>query len=167
MQLKNNTTRIAYNNRWQGCACICHRCCSKKSQAGNSVYRLVAQDVEHAANSLNYHFSSVDAAANKNSLYALKYAEFVVTLVKGEQALSKENDSLKTIVSFLQRQVDKLNVMMINLSSVNSQQSTILTSGLLAQNVLNPFANSTTITYSLPQIYKSAKLIIADKKELH
>jgi hypothetical protein len=45
----------------------------------------VAQDVEKAAKSLNYDFSGVDAAKNDKDLYGLRYAEFVVPLVKGMQ----------------------------------------------------------------------------------
>ena len=54
-----------------------------------------AQDVEKAAKSLNYDFSGVDAAKNDKSLYGLRYAEFVVPLVKAVQELSSQNDSLK------------------------------------------------------------------------
>jgi hypothetical protein len=49
----------------------------------------VAQDVEKAAKELNYDFSGVDAAKNNKDLYGLRYAEFVVPLVKAVQELSR------------------------------------------------------------------------------
>ena len=48
----------------------------------------VAQDVEKIAKSLNYNFSGVDAPKNDKDLYGLRYAEFVVPLVKAVQELS-------------------------------------------------------------------------------
>ena len=42
----------------------------------------VAQDVEAAAKKLNYDFSGVDKPQDANGLYKLRYAEFVVPLVK-------------------------------------------------------------------------------------
>ena len=56
--------------------------------------------MEKAAKSLNYDFSGVDAAKNDKDLYGLRYAEFVVPLVKGVQELSKENDSLNQSVRY-------------------------------------------------------------------
>ena len=56
----------------------------------------IAQDVEKAAKELGFDFSGVDAAKNDKDLYGLRYAEFVVPLVKAVQELSKENDNLRT-----------------------------------------------------------------------
>jgi hypothetical protein len=55
----------------------------------------IAQDVEKAAKELGYDFSGVDAAKNNKDLYGLRYAEFVVPLVKAVQELSKQNEELK------------------------------------------------------------------------
>ncbi len=54
----------------------------------------IAQDVEQAAKELGYNFSGVDAAKNDKDLYGLRYAEFVVPLVKAVQELSKQQDEL-------------------------------------------------------------------------
>jgi hypothetical protein len=54
----------------------------------------IAQDVEKAAKELGYEFSGVDAAKNDKDLYGLRYAEFVVPLVKAVQELSKQHDDL-------------------------------------------------------------------------
>ena len=96
--------------------------------------------MEKAAKSLNYDFSGVDAAKNDKDLYGLRYADFVVPLVKGEQELSKENDSLKSIVSSLQNQINELKAMLVsgNQSAVSGQQLTIISSASLQQNIPNP-----------------------------
>src|SRR5690606_2517824 len=57
----------------------------------------VAQEVAQVAEKMGYDFSGVDKPKNENeSFYAIRYAEFVVPLVKAVQELSAENDALKT-----------------------------------------------------------------------
>jgi trimeric autotransporter adhesin len=71
----------------------------------------IAQEVEEAANEIGYEFSGVDAPKNENDLYGLRYAEFVVPLVKGMQEqqimieeLKLENEQLiKQNEAILQR----------------------------------------------------------------
>jgi hypothetical protein len=132
----------------------------------------IAQDVEAAAKKINYDFSGVEAPKNSNDLYSLRYSDFVVPLVKAVQELSSQNSVLKSQnesqqnqIEDLQNRIAKLEAMM-NVSSqsaVNSQQSIAISSASLAQNVPNPFSNSTTINYSLSQQFSSAKIIITDK----
>ncbi|HWK02059.1 MAG TPA: tail fiber domain-containing protein [Puia sp.] len=55
----------------------------------------VAQEVELAAKSLQYSFSGVDAARNDKDLYSLRYAEFVMPLVKAVQELATQQALLK------------------------------------------------------------------------
>lgn len=45
----------------------------------------LAQDVEKAANDCNYSFSGVEIPENGKGLYKLRYAEFVIPLVKAVQ----------------------------------------------------------------------------------
>lgn len=118
----------------------------------------IAQDVETAAQSLNYDFSGVDAAKNNKDLYGLRYSDFVVPLVKGEQELSAQNDSLRAEIAQLKAMVTQL-ASRLN-QSINSVK---LSSASLEQNVPNPFESSTTIAYTLPQNYSKAQLIITDK----
>jgi hypothetical protein len=125
----------------------------------------VAQDVEKSAKELNYDFSGVDKPGNANSLYGLRYADFVVPIVKGMQELSSENDSLKSEITNLKSEIDEIKGMIIsNQSSSINKQTTIISSASLSQNIPNPFANSTTISYSISQHFSSAKIIITDKK---
>jgi len=59
----------------------------------------VAQDVEAVAKSIGFEFSGLDV--DESGIYGLRYAEFVVPLVKAVQELSEQNEKL-------QKQVDEL-----------------------------------------------------------
>jgi hypothetical protein len=63
----------------------------------------VAQEVEAAAKSIGYDFSGVDAPQHENDYYGLRYAEFVVPLVKAVQELARENEDLKERISRLEK----------------------------------------------------------------
>ncbi|MEO7266194.1 MAG: tail fiber domain-containing protein [Ferruginibacter sp.] len=57
-----------------------------KSKASEILHTgFIAQEVEAAAKKIGYDFSGVDIPKNENDLYALRYAEFVVPLVKAVQ----------------------------------------------------------------------------------
>jgi hypothetical protein len=116
----------------------------------------VAQDVEKAAKELNYDFSGVDAAKNDKDLYGLRYADFVVPLVKAVQELSKMNDEKDAKINELETRLSKLE------STMNVQQ-TAISSASLEQNIPNPFNLTTTINYTLPQQYSAAKIVIVDQ----
>jgi len=135
----------------------------------------IAQDVEKAAKGLNYDFSGVDAAKNEHDLYGLRYAEFVVPLVKAVQELSSENEKLKSENEDLekkydaqQKQIDELKAMVFTgnkftAATANDQQQTInLSSASLEQNNPNPFDHTTTIHYTLPQKFSSAQIVVTD-----
>jgi hypothetical protein len=121
----------------------------------------VAQDVEKVAKALNYNFSGVDAPKNDKDLYGLRYAEFVVPLVKAVQELSAKNDELE-------QRVAKLESLLTAQSSTtnNAMQVISLSSASLSQNTPNPFKGATTIHYNLPQQYSSAKIIIMSNGKL-
>ncbi|MBK7214950.1 MAG: tail fiber domain-containing protein [Bacteroidales bacterium] len=68
----------------------------------------VAQEVEKAAQQLGYDFSGVDAPKNDKDVYALRYADFVVPLVKAVQEqqqqitdLKNDNTELKSVIEEL------------------------------------------------------------------
>ncbi|MBA3647750.1 MAG: tail fiber domain-containing protein [Chitinophagales bacterium] len=127
----------------------------------------IAQDVEKAAKELNYDFSGVDAAKNDKDLYGLRYAEFVVPLVKAVQELSAKNDEKDIKMSDLQIQIDELKVQVQSLLKGNiehvSQNAITLSSASLEQNTPNPFNESTEIQYALPSKFFSAQIIISDQ----
>jgi trimeric autotransporter adhesin len=55
----------------------------------------IAQEVEIAARELGFEFSGVDAPKNKDDFYGLRYAEFVVPLVKSVQEQQDQIEELK------------------------------------------------------------------------
>ncbi|HRH66776.1 MAG TPA: tail fiber domain-containing protein [Bacteroidia bacterium] len=78
----------------------------------------IAQEVEAAANESGFNFSGIDAPKNASDLYALRYGEFVVPLVKAVQELSIkvnelekvkfENESLKQEIHEVKRILEQL-----------------------------------------------------------
>jgi hypothetical protein len=75
----------------------------------------IAQDVEKAAKQSNYNFSGVAAPATMEGLYSIRYAEFVVPLVKAVQELNikfeaqeKANLELKQANEELRIQIEQL-----------------------------------------------------------
>ena len=55
----------------------------------------IAQEVETAANSINYDFSGISKPENTDGHYGLDYASFVVPLVKSIQEQQEEIEDLK------------------------------------------------------------------------
>ena len=88
--------------------------------AAKIVYNgFMAQEVEAAARKLNYDFSGIDKPQTKDGLYGLRYAEFVVPLVKAVQELSAKNDAKDAEINDLKTRLAKLEAMM------NVQQSAV------------------------------------------
>jgi hypothetical protein len=111
----------------------------------------IAQDVDKAAKRIGYDFSGIDKSGN---IMGLRYSDFVVPLVKAIQELSKQNEDL-------QKQIDELKAMMS--SSSSNSKHIILSNASLEQNAPNPFSNTTTITYNLPEKFEKAQIVVADK----
>lgn len=88
---KNNTVEKGINRT------------ANPAAATNIQSGFLAQDVEKAARQLGYDFSGVDVPTNDKALYGLRYADFVVPLVKAIQeqqaiieALQKRIETLET-----------------------------------------------------------------------
>lgn len=120
----------------------------------------IAQDVEKAATSLNYDFSGVDKPKDlQHSFYGLRYADFVVPLVKAVQELSTKNDSLQSQIDELKSLVQSL----LNKNNVSAgEENTELSTAMLGQNIPNPYNQTTTIHYSIPQKFSSAEILVSD-----
>ena len=75
----------------------------------------VAQDVQTAAQNIGYDFSGVDKPASDKDIYALRYSDFVVPLVKAVQEqqqvidnLKKKNQDMQTTLDELLKRIQKL-----------------------------------------------------------
>ncbi|KAA9035824.1 hypothetical protein FW778_19910 [Ginsengibacter hankyongi] len=68
----------------------------------------VAQEVEKTAKKLGFDFSGIDAPKNENDLYALRYADFVVPLVKAVQEQQQQIEELKKQNTELINRIDAL-----------------------------------------------------------
>ena len=68
----------------------------------------IAQEVEAAAQELGYDFSGVDKPKNEDDFYGLRYAEFVVPLVKGMQEQQKLIEQQNSIIENLIIRIEKL-----------------------------------------------------------
>lgn len=122
----------------------------------------VAQDVEKAAKKISFDFSGVDAPKNENDLYGLRYAEFVVPLVKSVQELSSKNDELQQQVDELKTLLEELNKKLSGNENYRDQKVN-LPSASLEQNIPNPLSNHTTVRYTLPTKYSQASIVVTDK----
>ncbi|MES2776412.1 MAG: tail fiber domain-containing protein [Bacteroidota bacterium] len=68
----------------------------------------VAQEVEQAAKASDYDFSGIDAPRNRWGLYTIRYAEFVVPLVKAMQEQQKLIENKQMQIEDKQKQIDEL-----------------------------------------------------------
>ena len=68
----------------------------------------IAQEVEAAANSVGFDFSGIDTPANKDGIYGLRYAEFVVPLVKAVQEQQVIIGQQQETIELLTRRLEAL-----------------------------------------------------------
>ena len=131
----------------------------------------VAQDVEKAAQSIGYEFSGIDV--DDSGIYALRYSEFVVPLVKAVQELSEQNDAKDAAIAELRDQVNELTELVNRLlekkeafpapsPASDASMGISIPDATLEQNFPNPFNQVTNINYTLPQNFNSAKIVISD-----
>ena len=150
----------------------------------------VAQDVEKTAKSIGYDFSGVDV--DEKGIYGLRYAEFVVPLVKAVQELSEKNTTLQeqvnelsekngtkdAAIAALQEQVNELSEIIEAVRYAPELRATgevggenkskagaaivIMEQAKLFQNTPNPFNQATEIGYFIPETVGRANIYIYD-----
>jgi hypothetical protein len=76
----------------------------------------LAQEVEQAAQSLGYDFSGVDAPKNENDFYGLRYAEFVVPLVK---AVQEQQEMIERLSNIVEKQNARINELKSKIDSLD------------------------------------------------
>ncbi|HKR05094.1 MAG TPA: T9SS type A sorting domain-containing protein [Bacteroidia bacterium] len=126
----------------------------------------VAQEVEQSAKELGYDFSGVDKPKNENDMYGLRYAEFVVPLVKGMQEQQQMIDELKRSNDELKKQNENLknDIAEIKIASgLQTKKSKTISSVLNNEFQIfpNPATESISIHFENPSS-KEMQLIIFD-----
>jgi trimeric autotransporter adhesin len=83
---------------------------AKDDNAGLSETRtgFIAQEVEEAAANIGFDFNGVDRPKNDKDMYGLRYAGFVVPLVKAVQEQQSIIENLQSKIESLQKQIDEL-----------------------------------------------------------
>lgn len=82
----------------------------KAESVSQVICGFIAQEVEAAAQKTGFNFSGIDAPDNAGDLYGLRYAEFVVPLVKAVQELNDKFEEQKLINTQLIEVVEELKV---------------------------------------------------------
>lgn len=137
-----------------------------KSENGVPVYQtgFIAQEVEELVNNLGFqHFNGVDRPESEQDHYGIRYAEFVVPLVKAVQELSTENDQLKMQMEYMQSQLDDLSSQR-TATSQPAQELDLAEEIALYQNSPNPFSSQTDIRLVLPTHVLDARVVIYNMK---
>ena len=78
----------------------------------------IAQEVEQAAQSLDYDFSGIDKPQSESDRYGLRYSQFTVPLVKATQELSQKTETVQAVNERIE---DKAQTMDALLEKLNAE----------------------------------------------
>jgi len=108
---------------------------------------------------------SVVASKNETregmDLKAVNYTELIPIIVKGMQEQQTKIEELNSINADLKNQLNELKSLILK---DNTGSSITSLSGYLKQNIPNPVANTTIISYYLPENIKQAQIKVTDMK---
>jgi hypothetical protein len=80
------------------------------NEASSPIYTgFIAQEVEASAKKIGFDFSGVDKPKNADDVSGLRYAEFVVPLVKSVQELNAINEAQQAKMNEYKTQIEKQN----------------------------------------------------------
>ncbi len=96
---------------------------SERLKAQEVQIGFIAQEVETAANELGFDFHGVDKPKNEHSHYGLRYAEFVVPLVKAVQEQQNMIQQQKRMIENLEQENNLLKVRMDRIEKLLNSQN--------------------------------------------
>lgn len=111
----------------------------------------IAQEVEAVIKKAGYVFQGVEAPQNEGDHYAIRYAEFVVPLVKAVQELAAIGEAQQKEIEELKQQLTRSGEGSLDEHSRGA---------VLFQNNPNPFSGNTEIRMSLPETAAQANIIV-------
>jgi len=98
---------------------------ASKQAASQILYSgFMAQEVEKSAKELGYDFSGIDTPKSEKGMYGLRYAEFVVPLVKAVQEQQKMMEAQEKIIQDLQTELAELRKEVLKQSDESQNQLT-------------------------------------------
>ena len=133
----------------------------------------IAQEVEQAAKEVGYNFHGIHKPNGENDYYSLAYSTFVVPLVKAVQEQQAMIAEQKQENQRLQAQMEELKALVSSFARYTSSQNRNATNNTIAvelsdknvvvlnQNVPNPFAESTVISYNIPTNFTKAQILFS------
>jgi hypothetical protein len=121
----------------------------------------IAQEVAEVIKKTGYVFHGVEAPQNEKDHYSIRYAEFVVPLVKAVQELNTVAKEQQKTIEEQQRKIDLLLTLISNNGGIGDKESSSGTS-ILFQNFPNGFTNETVIEMVLAQQVRDAAIVIYD-----
>ena len=151
---------------------------NQETEARNTAIRqtgFVAQEVEAIVKKTGYVFYGVDVPKNENDHYSIRYAEFVVPLVKAVQELSANSDLQQKQIEEQKKQIEQqqkqIELLLAGLNSKNeigNKEASVSSSTFLHQNNPNPFTSETEIKMTLSENVGHATIMIytLDGKEM-
>jgi trimeric autotransporter adhesin len=119
----------------------------------------IAQEVEALVKKSGYVFSGVDAPENENDPYGIRYAEFVVPLVKGMQELTARLEKQEQKIAEQEQKIDSLLNQLSSKSEIEKGMN-ISDRAVLFQNNPNPFNAETAIKMTVPENVGVATVMI-------
>ncbi len=113
----------------------------------------VAQEVEAIVKKTGYVFNGIEAPQNEHDHYSIRYAAFVVPLVKAVQELTTKLNEQQSKIAALEQK--------LGLSENRTNGDFNSTTGVaLYQNTPNPFSVDTEIKMELPETTRQASVIV-------
>lgn len=124
---------------------------SKKAPVRQSGF--IAQEVHDVLKKTRYVFHGVEVPQSETDHYSIRYAEFVIPLVKAVQELTAKADAQ-------QKEIGELKEKLSHSDPTIAADPMRSTGAVLFQNNPNPFSAETEISMSLPETVRQATLIL-------